>query len=31
MVCQRIMLSWPLIIDINVKNIKCTSLKKVVT
>ena len=22
MVCQRIMLSWPLIIDINVKNIK---------
>ena len=22
MVCQHIMLSWPLIIDINVKNIK---------
>lgn len=22
MACQRIMLSWPLIIDINVKNIK---------
>lgn len=22
MVCQRIMLSWPLIIDFNVKNIK---------
>jgi hypothetical protein len=28
MVCQRIMLSWPLIIDINVKTLKTTRISE---